>query len=186
MGYVLLALAAHNAYGLGMMLFFLTAYVFTNMGLLLIVHTSAEESGGHGIECVAGLAQRSPGLAAALLCFLLSLAGIPFVVGFWAKLYVLLAAWRAGMMGLVIAAIVLAVMGLFYYLRVLQSAYMAEPGDLKPPKPGAALGLAVIVCTVAVVGLGLWPGPLVDGSMAAAHDLLDHASNAPIRAALLH
>src|SRR5208282_4768223 len=112
MGYVLLALTAGDAFGLGMTLFFLAAYVVTNLGAFLIVHTTARAGGGCGFDGLAGLSKRSPWLAASFLCFLLSLAGIPFVVGFWAKLYVFLAAWRAGLFGLVGAGIVLAVVGL--------------------------------------------------------------------------
>jgi len=173
MGYVLLALIAADAFGLGMTLFFLAGYVVTNMGAFLVVHTTARAGGGFGFEGLAGLSKRSPWLAASFLCFLLSLAGIPFVVGFWAKLYVFLAAWRAGLLGLVGVGIVLAVVGLFYYLRMLRAAYMTDAGELAPPKPALALRLAIILCLAGAVGIGLWPGPLVDDAMRAGHDLLD-------------
>lgn len=177
MGYVLVAVATDDAFGVGMALFFLTAYTFTNLGTFLVVHAAAEAAGSFESDRLAGLSRRSPGLAAALLCFLLSLAGIPFVVGFWAKLYVFLAAWRAGLVALVVAGIVLAVVALFYYLRVLRAAYMLEAADgAAPAKSGAPLALAVAVCVAAVVGVGLWPGPLVDGSMRAAGDLLERAA----------
>jgi NADH-quinone oxidoreductase subunit N len=156
-----------------MVLFFLTAYLFTNLGAFLVLHAVAEsEGGGFALDDLAGLAKRSPGLAAALLCFVLSLAGIPFVVGFWAKLYVLLAAWRAGLFVLVLAAIVLAVLGLFYYLRILSAAYMKEGEDRAAPKPGRALGLAIALCVAAVIGLGLWPSPLVENAAHAASALV--------------
>jgi NADH-quinone oxidoreductase subunit N len=176
MGYVLLAVAANDGFGAGMVLFFLTAYVFTNLGAFLVVHAAAEAGGGFGFEGLAGMWKRSPGLAVALACFLLSLAGIPFMVGFWAKLYVFLAAWRAGLVGLVIAAIVLAVVGLFYYLRMLRAAYMTEPGQLGIPKLGLPLKLAIGICVVAVVGLGLWPKPLVEASAHAGDDLMGQAA----------
>jgi NADH-quinone oxidoreductase subunit N len=96
------------------------------------------------------------------------------VVGFWAKLYVFLAAWRAGEIWLVASGIVLAVLGLFYYLRVLRAAYMVDDGDERPaPAPSPALRVAIALCLVAVVGLGLWPGPLVDSAARAGADLLD-------------
>lgn len=177
MGYLLVGVAANDQFAAGMTLFFLTAYLFTNMGAFLVIHAASEASGRHDFESLAGLAQRSPGLAASFLAFLLSLAGIPFVVGFWAKLYVFLAAWRAGLVALVIAGIVLAVIGLFYYLRMLQAAYMTEPGELRAPELGAPLRLAIGICVLAVVGLGLWPRPLVDGSLAASRALLGQPSN---------
>ena len=102
------------------------------------------------------------------------------MVGFWAKFYVFVAAWRAGLVGLVAAAIVLAVMGLFYYLRVLRAAYMTEPGELHTPAPGIALKLAIGLCVLAVVALGLWPGPLVDAATRAGADFVSlSASPAP-------
>lgn len=174
MGYVLVGLASNDSFGAGMTLFFLTAYMFTNMGAFLVLHAAAEAGGGHTFDSLAGLSKRAPGLAAALLAFLLSLAGIPFVVGFWAKLYVLLAAWHAGQVTLVVSAIVLAVMGLFYYLRMLRAAYMVESAEELPaPKPGLPLRLAIGVCLVAVVVFGLWPKPLIEDSTRAGRDLLD-------------
>ena len=133
--------------------------------------------GKFGFEALYGLSKRSPGLALALLCFLLSLAGIPFVVGFWAKLYVFLAAWRAGLAWLVASGIVLAVLGLFYYLRVLRAAYMVdEEAARAAPAPTRAVRVAIGVCLVAVVGLGLWPGPLVNAAEKAAGDLLERTA----------
>ncbi len=172
MGYVLVALATGEAFGAGMVLFFLVAYLFTNLGAFLVVHAAAESGGGHGFESLSGLFRRSPGLALSLLAFLLSLAGIPFVVGFWAKLYVFLAAWRAGLVGLVVAAVALAVLGLFYYLRVLRAAYMTDDGDLPAPKLGAPLRIAIAICALMVAGLGLWPRPLVEQSQRASAALL--------------
>ncbi len=173
MGYVLLAVAAGDAMGVGMTLFFLAAYVVTNLGAFLVVHAASGGGRGHGLDAMHGLFRRAPFLALALLAFLLSLAGIPFAVGFWAKLYVLLAAWRAGLAGLVVAGIVLAVLGLFYYLRVLQAAYMIdEEGERATPRASPALGLAIALCLAAVVGLGLWPAPLVDAASRASVDLV--------------
>jgi NADH-quinone oxidoreductase subunit N len=183
MGYVLVAFAAGDALGTGMILFFLTAYLFTNLGAFLVVHAAAEAGGGFGFDGIAGLWKRAPGLGAAFLCFLLSLAGIPFVVGFWAKLYVFLAAWRAGLMGLVAAGVALAVIGLFYYLQMLRAAYMTD-STLPNPKPGAPLRLAIGICLAAVVGLGLWPGPLFASATRASEDLLGRSPSSA-RAATL-
>jgi NADH-quinone oxidoreductase subunit N len=184
MGYVLVALATAETFGTGMVLFFLVAYMFTNLGAFLVVHATETAGGGHGMDSLSGLFRRAPGLALALLLFLLSLAGIPFVVGFWAKLYVFLAAWRAGLVGLVIAAIVLAVLGLFYYLRVLRAAYMTDEGDLPAPKTGTPLRAAIALCALMVAGLGLWPSPLVDASTRASAALLGEVPAPPAAPAL--
>lgn len=167
-GYVLIALAAATEQGLAMALFFIAAYVFTNLGLFLVVHAAAQDMGGHGIAQMAGLSRRSPWLGGALLVFLLSLAGIPFVIGFWAKLFVFLEAYRAGLVIPVIVGIVLAVVGLFYYLSVARSTFMAEGTSDARIHAGLPLSAAIAACLLAVVVLGLWPGPLVESANAAA------------------
>ncbi len=167
-GSVLVALLAGTEQGLAMALFFIATYVFTNLGVFLVVHAAAEESGGHTLTRLVGLSRRSPVLGATLLVFLLSLAGIPFVVGFWAKLFVFLAAWKAGLAWLVLVGVVLAVVGLFYYLSVARSTFMAEGESSAPVRVGLAAKLAIGVCLLAVLGFGLWPAPLVDQANRAA------------------
>ena len=179
MGYVLVGLAAETRFGLAMALFFMATYLFTNLGAFLVLHAGAEASGGHGLQALTGLSRRAPVLGGALLVFLLSLAGIPFVAGFWAKLLILLAGYRAGLLGLVALGVVLAVVGLFYYLGVARSTFMAEGEDAVRPVPvGWPLRLAIATCLVAVVGLGLWPRPLIDAAEQAAADLLTAPASA--------
>lgn len=172
MGYAILGVVAHDERGLATTVFFLGSYVFTNMGAFLVLHATAEAGGGHGLEGLRGLASRAPGLAAALLAFVLSLAGIPFAVGFWAKLYVFLAAWRAGLVGLVVAGVALATLGLFYYLQLLRAAYIEDADGLAAPRPTPAVRVAIALCVAAVLGLGLWPAPLLDDATRAARALL--------------
>jgi NADH-quinone oxidoreductase subunit N len=166
-GYVLLALCARSEQGLSMALFFIASYVFTNFGVFLVLHAAADASGGHDLTRIAGLSRRSPWLGGGLLVFILSLAGIPFVVGFWAKVFVLLAAYHAGLIGLVVLGVVLAVVALFYYLSVARSTFMAEGDSAERVRTGLPLRTAILVCLLAVVALGLWPGPLVDQAAAA-------------------
>jgi NADH-quinone oxidoreductase subunit N len=172
-GYVLIALGAGSQEGVAMALFFIATYVFTNLGAFLVVHAAAQSSGGHETVKLAGLSRRSPWLGAALLVFLLSLAGIPFVLGFWAKLFVFVAAWRAGLAGLVVLGVVVAVLGLFYYLTVARSTFMADGPTAEPIRAHVGLKVSIAVCLVAVVGLGLWPRPLVDEATRAASAFLE-------------
>lgn len=171
-GYVLIAVCAGTEEGVAMALFFIATYVFTNLGAFLVIHAAAQSSGGHDVKLLAGLSRRSPWLGAALLVFLLSLAGIPFVVGFWAKLFVFLAAWRAGLTLLVAIGVVVAVVGLFYYLGVARSTFMAEGESQQPVRAGVSLQAAIAVCLVAVVGLGLYPRPLVEEAAKAASSFM--------------
>jgi NADH-quinone oxidoreductase subunit N len=167
-GYVLVALCARTEFGVAMALFFIATYVFTNLGAFLVLHAAAEESGGHSLVRLAGLSRRSPFLGAAMLVFLLSLAGIPFVAGFWAKLFVFLAGYRAGLVVPVVLGVVLAVVGLFYYLGVARSTFMSEGNSSASLHAGLPLRAAITLCLLAVVGLGLWPGRLLEGATRAA------------------
>jgi NADH-quinone oxidoreductase subunit N len=167
-GYVLLGLASGTADAMAMVLFYLAAYVATNVGAFLVVHAVSAHQGSDELEGFEGLARRSPWLSAAMLLLLLSLAGVPFVVGFWAKLYVFAAALKADQVWLVVLGAVLAVVGLFYYLRVVKAMYMAVPKRQDPVaiQPGVALGVGASVAVVVVAGL--WPGPWVAAAEQAA------------------
>ena len=171
-GYLLVGVAAMTPFGVGTVLFYLVAYVFSNMGAFMVVETVQLSEGTTAIQGLRGLAQRSPVLALAMLVFLLSLGGIPFVVGFWAKLYVLWAAAQAGLYGLVLLGAVLTVVALFYYLAVARALYIDAPAATAAPVPvPPALLLVILVSAVAVLALGLYPGPLVDAAFRAATPL---------------
>src|SRR5262249_11568791 len=109
-----------------------------------------------------GLAQRSPLLALAMLLFLLSLGGIPFVAGFWAKLYVFWAAAAAGLYWLVLVGAVLTVVALFYYLVVAKRMYIQPPdASAGQIRPSPTLALAVLLFALRVLPLGVHPQPIV-------------------------
>jgi len=161
-GYMLVGLAALSSSGVAMMLFYLVAYMFGNMGAFLVVEAVARSEQSDGIEAYRGLAQRSPLLALAMLIFLLSLGGIPFVAGFWAKLYVFWAAIERGLYGLVFLGAVLTVVALYYYLVVARRMYIEAPLRRDPvPVPGL-LRAAILVCLIGVVGMGVYPSPWVE------------------------
>jgi len=160
-GYMLVGLAALSSSGVAMMLFYLVAYTFGNMGAFLVVQAVAQSEHSEGIEAYRGLAQRSPLLALAMLIFLLSLGGIPFVAGFWAKLYVFLAAAERGMYGLVFLGAILTVVALYYYLLVARRMYIEAPARPEPVRVPGLLGTAIAACVIGVVGMGLYPAPWV-------------------------
>jgi NADH-quinone oxidoreductase subunit N len=138
------------------------------MGAFLVVEAVAQAEGSTSLTAFRGLAQRSPLLALAMLIFLLSLGGIPFVVGFWAKLYVFWAAAEAGLYGLVLLGAVLTVVALFYYLMVAKQMYIDPPLTPTPVPVPPVLALVVAASALAVVFLGLYPGPLVETAIRAA------------------
>jgi NADH-quinone oxidoreductase subunit N len=158
---MLVGLAAISASGIAMVLFYLIAYLFGNMGAFLVVEAVARAEQSDRIDAYRGLAQRSPLLALAMLLFLLSLGGIPFVAGFWAKLYVFWAAVERGMYLLVFIGAILTVVALYYYLLVARRMYIEAPERPEPlPVPGV-LAVAIAVCAIGVVGMGVYPAPWV-------------------------
>jgi NADH-quinone oxidoreductase subunit N len=158
-GYMLLGLAALSVNGVAMVLFYLVAYVFGNMGAFFVVETVSQSEGSDDLDAYRGLAQRSPLLALAMLLCLLSLGGIPFVAGFWAKLYVFWAAAEQGLYPLVFLGAVLTVVALYYYLIVARKMYIDPPESEAPVSVPGALGVAIAVCVLGVVGIGVYPGP---------------------------
>jgi NADH-quinone oxidoreductase subunit N len=170
-GYMLVGFAAVSASGVAMMLFYLVAYLFGNMGAFLVAQAVAEAEGSEAIAAYRGLAQRSPVLALSMLLFLLSLGGIPFVAGFWAKLYVFWAAAEQGLYWLVLLGAVLTVVALFYYLLVAKRMYIDAPERREPIPVPPLLGLAIVICAIGVVAMGVWPKPWVLASLRVASTL---------------
>ena len=107
------------------------------------------------------MTEASIGSGLSMLIFLLSLGGIPFVAGFWAKLYVFWAAIERGMYGLVFLGAVLTVVALYYYLLVARRMYIEAPPRTEPVPVPRLLGVAILACVVGVVGMGLYPAPWV-------------------------
>src|SRR4029434_2838551 len=167
-GYMQIGLAVVSRAGIAMLLFYLLAYLFGNMGAFMVVETVARSEQSDSIDAYKGLAQRSPLLALAMLVFLLSLGGIPFVAGFWAKLYVFLAVGAHGLSGRVFLGDVLTVVALYYYLLVARRMYIEEPVRTARIPVSPLLGLAILICIVGVVGIGAWPAPWVNATQRAA------------------
>jgi len=170
-GYMLVGIAAASASGTAMVLFYLVAYVFGNMGAFLVVEAVARSEGSESTSAFRGLAQRSPLLALAMLLFLLSLGGIPFVAGFWAKLYVFWAAAERGLYWLVLVGALLTVVALFYYLVIAKSMYIETPARAERVPVAPALALSVILCVVGIVVLGLYPKAVVMAALRVAAPL---------------
>ncbi len=184
-GYMLMAFAVTGPDGASMLLFYAAAYALTNTGAFLVVEAVSADGGDDSITSMSGLYKRSPWLSLAMLLFLLSLAGIPFVVGFWAKLYVFVAAWQAGLKALVVIGAVMAVVSLFYYMQVARAMYMRQPGEHdRAVRPGRALRLGVLLCLIGVVGIGAYPGPLLTEAQNAAEPLFQPAEPAAPAAAV--
>jgi len=160
-----MGLAAVSSGGVAMLLFYLVAYLFGNMGAFFVVQAVSASERSDAIDAYSGLAQRSPMLALAMLIFLLSLGGIPFVAGFWAKLYIFWATVERGLYWLALLGAVLTVVALYYYLLVARRMYIDPPTRPEPlPVPGV-LRVAIAVCAMGVVAMGVYPEPWVQTVM---------------------
>ncbi len=143
-------------------LFYLITYVLTTLGTFGVIMLLSRE--GHEAEEIAdfkGLGKRSPGLAFVVLILMFSLAGIPPTVGFYAKLSVLQAAVNAGLVWLAVAAVLLSLVGAFYYLRIVKTIYFDEPSDTHAIAPSQGAHTLLLVNGALVLLLGLLPGPLM-------------------------
>jgi NADH-quinone oxidoreductase subunit N len=169
-GLLLIGFGLATVESLGILLFYLAAYVFTNMGAFLVAEVVGRE-GDDSLVAWRGLARRHPGLGLAMLLFLLSLGGIPFVAGFWAKILLFWSFWQAGMGIVVLLGAVLAVLALFYYLRVGRSMFI-DRSEAPAPKVGLSMSIAIGLCLAGVLGMGVYPRPFIELAMAAAAGLL--------------
>ncbi len=173
MGFMLLAmtagvvsgntLSAGNAYSSAM--FYVVSYVLTTLGtfgLILFLARSGFES--EEITDLAGLGKRAPWLAGIMTLFMFSLAGVPPLVGFYAKLAILQALITTNLPGYIVLAVVavmLSLVGAFYYLRVVKVMYFDEPTDVSRPVQGRGVSALLAVNGAAVLGFGLLPGGLM-------------------------
>jgi NADH-quinone oxidoreductase subunit N len=154
------AASAASAYSSAM--FYVITYVLTTVGsFAVILFLSRSGFEADHLDDFKGLNQRSPWFAAIMMVLLLSLAGVPPMVGFYAKLAVLQAALAAGHLGLVVFAVLASLVSAYYYLRVVKLMYFDEPADAEVIEANGGLRLASSVNGIAVVLLGVLPGPLM-------------------------
>ena len=170
-GYIMVGLAAFAnapnpeaaAQGIESVLFYVLGYAVMNIAAFAVVAMLQRDTRRFGgLNSFAGLASRSPARAAAMGILMLSLTGIPPTVGFFAKLYVLLAAVDAGLAWLAVILVLNAAMAAFYYLRVVVYMYMRDPEPDPAPidtNPFGSIALALSVAGVLI--LGLFPGAIL-------------------------
>jgi NADH-quinone oxidoreductase subunit N len=165
-GYILIGVAAGNQTGVYGALFYLVAYLFTNLGAFAVLTEMARrapQGEDQTYRTYRGLYKRSPGLAIMMMIFMLSLAGIPLTGGFIGKYLLFVAAIQAGLNWLAIIAVVTSVIAAFFYLRVIVDMFMhdAEPGYDVQPVHYRALDFTVGLSALGVLVLGIIPGAVV-------------------------
>lgn len=152
--------AATNAYSAAM--FNAVVYVVNTLGAFAVILLLARRGfEAESLDDFKGLNQRSPWFAAVMMILMLSLAGVPPMVGFNAKLVVLQSALSAGYLGLVIFAVMSSLIGAFYYLRVIKLMYFDDPVDIALITAPVGMRLTLSLNGVLIILLGVLPGPLM-------------------------
>jgi NADH-quinone oxidoreductase subunit N len=166
-GYMLAGLAAFTTgqagdRSVGSVLFYLFAYTFMNIGAFGVIAWLQERGLGTTLDDIAGLAGRAPLAALTMAIFMLSLMGMPPLIGFYAKYYVILALIEAGQLWLAVAIVVMSAVSAFFYLRVVTRMYFEEPAGALQPARTPVLGLGLALTTLATLVLGLVSSPILD------------------------
>lgn len=129
-GFVMIGLVVGTEDGYASLVFYLMAYLFMNLGAFIGVILFSLRTGTDQISEYGGLYQKDPLLTLALSICLLSLGGIPPLVGFFGKIYLFWAGWQAGAYGLVILGLVTSVISIYYYIRVVKAMVVKEPQEM--------------------------------------------------------
>ena len=161
-GFILLGFVTGTADGYQAALYFTLIYVMVVLGTFgAILLASREGFEADEIADYKGLSARDPSLAFMIAVLMFSTAGIPPFVGFWAKLRIIESLVNAGQLWLPIVAVVMSVIGAFYYLRIVWVMYFDPPGDLPRGQPRLALRFVLALNAAAALAMGLFPDALL-------------------------
>jgi NADH-quinone oxidoreductase subunit N len=163
MGFLVLGVLAANDNGYSSAMFYMITYVVMTLGsfgMILLLSRAGFEA--ENLEDFRGLNQKSKWYAFVMLVLMFSLAGLPPTAGFFAKLSVLQAVWEAGYAWLVVSAVLLSVIGAFYYLRVVKLMYMDAPVGEITLEPRRDARWVLSATAIVTLVLGIVPGPLLD------------------------
>jgi NADH-quinone oxidoreductase subunit N len=163
---MLIALVTHSRQSFVSLVYYVITYALATVGAFGVL-AALEEERIDSIADFRGLSKRAPGLSFCLLIFLLSLAGIPPLAGFFGKFYVFVSALdgagHSGLLWLVLLALGMSVVSFYYYLKVLKQAYVSEPAaGAEAIRVPATTRIALWVTAALVVLLGCLPDLLLD------------------------
>ena len=160
-GYILIGVVAYSQLGMTSVVFYLIAYLITNLAAFGVVMTYSAVVGSDEIASYSGLSRRKPWLALAMMVAFLSLAGMPPLAGFIAKVFVFAAAVKSDLVWLAFIGVLNSIVGLYYYLTVLKFVYLFRSDDEDKPLPISrpfTIALSILIFGIIVVGtlFGPW------------------------------
>jgi NADH-quinone oxidoreductase subunit N len=166
-GYMLLGLIAGdqlnvNSDGIKGILIYLLVYTFMNLGVFAVITSlRRREIIGDELDDISGLWFKAPTEAVLMMLFLLSLAGIPPLAGFYGKYFIFLSLIETGHYALASLAVVYVAVALYYYIKVVNAMFMRPAVDTVPVSLAPTMRAALFVTAVATVGIGLYPDPFI-------------------------
>ena len=152
MGFALMGLASGTAFGVQAMMVYMAIYVTMNIGMFAFILTM--ERDGRPVSDIASLhmySQKEPLKALCVAALMFSMAGVPPLVGFFGKFYVLRAAYEANMAWLAVAGVVASVIGAFYYIRIVYFMYFGEAGEPLDANPVRRLHIILVVSAALMI-----------------------------------
>ncbi len=154
-GYMLLAIVAHTQQSLGALLYYVFTYALATLGAFGVVAIVEQQTGGDRLAHFDGLCRRAPVLSACMFIFLLSLAGIPPLAGFFGKFYLFVSVLHSGpgLLWLIVLAIAMSAVSLYYYLQVLKRIYVADPSEAVANASADATTIRTPILSQAIVVL---------------------------------
>ena len=161
-GYILIGVLTLSESGYTSVIYYAVAYLIMNFTCFMVLSEVAADGRDLKITEFAGLYQRSPLLALALMLGLFSLAGVPPSIGFTGKLLIFTSAMNQGYFWLVLIGAVNGTVSLYYYLKVVYAAYFMEPGDLPAVVPSNAIRFTTYGLIGIIIGFGVFPMQVVD------------------------
>ncbi|MBI0432482.1 NADH-quinone oxidoreductase subunit NuoN [Roseomonas sp. KE0001] len=170
-GYALLGLAAGTEFGVRALLLYMAIYLFTNVGAFAVLVAMRRNGRAlEGVDDLAGLGKADPAMALAMTCFMLSMAGIPPLAGFFGKLYAIGAVWQEGFVTLGVVAVLSSAVSAYYYLRVIKVMYF-DAGEALDPRP-TSLSVVLTGTGLFTVFFFAFPAPFMAAAQAAVLALL--------------
>ncbi len=162
-GYLLIGIVANSTDGIASILFYLSVYLFMNIGAFAVVLTlEGEGKDGNSIYRFKGLAKRNPLLAAAMSLFMVSLAGFPPTAGFFGKLFLFMAAIKEGYILITVMAVIASVISVYFYLRVIVMMYFHEEEETVNFTLNRGMAAIVTLSCIAIIGIGFFPSALME------------------------
>lgn len=162
-GFVLLGVIAANADGYAGVLVYMSIYLFMTMGAFAVIILMRRDGiQGELLDDFAGMSRVRPGYALAMGLMMFSMAGIPFLGGFWAKFAVIAAVLESGHVYLALLAVLFSSIGAFYYLRIVKYIYFDEERVAFNFSENKLMQASVAVTSLAIVAIGVYPKPVME------------------------